>query len=127
MSKLYKPIIKPPSGRGYEGADPWNSTPHNSPYEPSFVTQPMFPGQRFWTWGMFSLLEGVGEDILMELRGDGWEPMNEKTKDYFLLLENQFAQTLIVVEKSWHQGYWARTEDIRLCCKNNEGAKLSRE
>ncbi len=113
MSKLYKPIIKPPSGRGYEGADPWDLTPRNSPYEPSFVTQPAFPGQRFWTWGIFALLEGVGEDILTELHDEGWEPMNEATKDNFLLLENQFAQTLIVVEKSWQQRYWARTEDIR--------------
>ena len=35
--KLYKPVHhKPPSGRGYEGADPWSSTPLHAPYEPSW-------------------------------------------------------------------------------------------
>ena len=45
--KLYKPVHhKPPSGRGYEGADPWSSTPLHAPYEPSFITIPGFPGRR---------------------------------------------------------------------------------
>ena len=61
--KLYKPVHhKPPSGRGYEGADPWSSTPLHAPYEPSFITIPGFPGRRFWTWGIFALLEQVGEE-----------------------------------------------------------------
>ena len=62
--KLYKPVHhKPPSGRGYEGADPWSSTPLHAPYEPSFITIPGFPGRRFWTWGIFALLEQVGEEV----------------------------------------------------------------
>src|SRR5258707_12628543 len=89
--KLYKPLHhKPLSGRGYEEADPWSSTPMHAPYEPSFITVPEFPGQRFWTWGIFALLEQVGEEVLAELRAGGWEPWNDETKELFLLLESQF-------------------------------------
>ena len=112
--KRYKPLHhKPPSGRGYEGADPWGFTPANSPYEQSYITLDDFPGRRFWTWGMFALLENVGEEIVTELREDGWEPRESATNDAFFLLENQFAQTLIVVEHAGPTLYWARTEDIR--------------
>ncbi len=112
--KLYKPLHhKPLSGRGYEGADPWSSTPTHAPYEPSFITVPEFPGQRFWTWGIFALLEQVGEEVLAELRAGGWEPWNDETKELFLLLESQFAQTLIVVEAQGPQRYWARTADMQ--------------
>ncbi len=112
--KLYKPVHhKPPSGRGYEGADPWSSTPLHAPYEPSFITIPGFPGRRFWTWGIFALLKQVGEEVLAELRADGWEPWTDETRELFLLLESQFAQTLIVVEaQGGAQRYWARTADI---------------
>jgi len=112
--KLYKPRRHiPSSGRGYEGADPWSSTPLHSPYEPSFITSSDFPGQRFWTWGIFALLEQVSEEVLTELREDGWEPWNDETRELFLLLESQFAQTLIVVEAQGPQRYWARTADIQ--------------
>src|SRR6266852_9714572 len=112
--KLYKPIHhKLPSGRGYKGADPWSSTPLHAPYEPSFITIPEFAGRRFWTWGIFALLEQVGEEVLAELRADGWEPWNDGTRELFLLLENQFAQTLIVVEAQGAHHYWARTADIQ--------------
>ncbi len=113
--KLYKPVQhKPPSGRGYEGADPWSSTPLHAPYEPSFITIPGFPGRRFWTWGIFALLEQVGKEVLAELWADGWEPWTDETRELFLLLESQFAQTLIVVEaQSGTQRYWARTADIQ--------------
>ncbi len=112
--RLYKPKRhKPPSGRGYEGAKPWSSTPLHAPYEQSFITIEEFPGQRFWTWGMFALLEHVGEDVLNELQDDGWEPWNDENREFFLLLENQFAQTLIVLETQGLQRYWARTSDLR--------------
>ncbi len=111
---LYKPIHhKPPSGRGYEGADSWSSTPLHAPYEPSFITIPELPGQRFWTWGIFALLEQVGEEVLAELRAEGWEPWNDETRRFFLLLESHFAQTLIVVEVQGSQRYWARTADVQ--------------
>src|SRR5690348_16659848 len=113
--KLYQPgQHKPPSGRGYPGADPWSTVPLHAPYEPSFITIPEFPGQRYWTWGVFALLEQVGEEVLAELRAEGWEPWTDETRELFLLLESQFAQTLIVVEApSAVQRYWARTTDIR--------------
>jgi len=112
--KLYKPGSHvPPSGRGYIGADPWITTPLHAPYEPSFITSPEFPGRRFWTWGIFALLEQVGEDVLAELRAEGWEPWNDETREFFLLLESQFAQTLIVVEARGPQHYWATTADIQ--------------
>lgn len=112
--KLYKPLHhKPPSGPGYEGANPWSSTPLHAPYEPNFITIPEFPGQRFWTWGIFALLKGVGEEVLTELRADGWEPLTDETKELFLLLESHLAQTLIVVEVQDRQQYWARTADIQ--------------
>ncbi len=112
--RLYKPKRhKPPSGRGYEGAKPWSSTPLHAPYEQSFITIEEFPGQRFWTWGMFALLEHVGEDVLNELQDDGWEPWNDENREFFLLLENQFAQTLIVLEAQGLQRYWARTSDLQ--------------
>jgi len=112
--KLYIPLHhKPPSGHGYEGADTWSMTPPHAPYEPSFITIPEFAGRRFWTWGIFALLEQVGEEVLAELRADGWEPWNDGTRELFLLLENQFAQTLIVVEAQGAHHYWARTADIQ--------------
>ena len=114
--KLYKPVHhKPPSGLGYEGAaDPWSSTLVHAPYEPSFITIPEFPDRRFWTWGIFALLEQVGEEVLAELRADGWEPWTDETRELFLFLESQFAQTLIVVEaQGGPQRYWARTADIQ--------------
>src|SRR5579863_6016870 len=88
--RLYQPgRHKPPSGRGYEGGSPWSSTPLHAPYEQSFITVENFPGQRFWTWGMFALLEKVGEDVLNELRADSWEPWNNENRELFLFLENQ--------------------------------------
>jgi len=112
--KLYKPIRHtPPSGRGYEGADPWGFTPANAPYEQSFITLDDFPGKRFWTWGIFATLDRVGKEVIAELRDNGWEPREDATMTAFFLLENQFAQTLIVTEQDPHIRNWARTEDIR--------------
>ncbi len=113
--KLYTPKRhKPPSGSGYEGANPWFFASLYAPYESSFITIPEFPEQRFWTWGIFALLDQVGEDVLAELTDDGWEPWSDDTRELFLLLESQFAQTLIVTEaQSGAQRYWARTADIQ--------------
>jgi hypothetical protein len=112
--KLYKPVHhRPPSGRGYEGAGPWSLTPLHAPYEPSFITIPEFPSRRFWTWGIFTLLEQVGEEVLAELQAGDWEPWNDETRELFLLLESQFGQTLIVVEAQDTQRCWARTADIQ--------------
>lgn len=111
--KLYQPKQHvPPSGRGYEGAEPWSTTPWHAPYEQSFVTMEQFPGRRFWTFGMFAVLRDVGEDIIAELFAEEWEPWNAETKEFFLLLENQFAQTLIVEERAYGFRYWAQTEDL---------------
>ncbi|MFL5587649.1 MAG: hypothetical protein ACJ8DI_08340 [Ktedonobacteraceae bacterium] len=112
--KLYKPTRhKPPFGRGYEGATPWGFTPANAPYEQSYITFDDLPGKRYWTWGMFATLERVSQEVIAELRGDGWEPRETATVTAFFLLENQFGQTLIVSEQSGHWSEWARAEDIR--------------
>ncbi len=112
--KLYKPIrYKPPSGRGYEGATPWGFTPANAPYEQSYITLDDFPGKRYWTWGIFATLDRVSEEVIAELRGDGWEPRESATMTAFFLLENQFGQTLIVTEHDGHVRNWAQAEDIR--------------
>jgi hypothetical protein len=86
--------------------------PHQSPYEPSSFPLDNFPGQRFCTWGIFELVDDVDEEMLAGLRADGWEPMNESTREQFYLLEQQLGQTLIVLEKYSHR-YWARTSDIQ--------------
>jgi hypothetical protein len=111
--KLYKPVHhKPAHGRGFEGAESWSSTPWNSPYEQSYLSMEQFPGQRFWTWGMFATLEGVSEELLQELHTEGWEPWNEKTKPFFQILESHFAQTLIVNEYDYGFRYWAQATSI---------------
>ncbi len=111
--KLYKPQHhKPMSGKGYEGGEPWSTTPSNSPYEQSYLNIEQFPGKRFWTFGLFASLEGVDDNVLAELRSDGWEPWNDATRELFLLLESQFAQTLIVQEYEYGFRYWARSADI---------------
>ena len=112
MMKLYKPLQhKPASGRGYKGAEPFDTIPFNAPYEPSFITLDEFAGQ-FWTWGMFASLEGADAPVIEELRNEGWEPRTDATQTAFFILENQFAQTLIVVEGVVAVRDWAQTEDI---------------
>lgn len=111
--ELYKPMQhKPTRGRGYEGGDPWETTPANSPYEQSYFVIQQFPEKRFWTFGIFATLEVSSEEVLTELRTDGWEPWSEQTKEFFVFLESQFAQTLIVQEYAYGFRYWARTPDL---------------
>lgn len=115
MTKLYKPIIKPPSGRGYEGADPWETIPTYAPYEFSFIQLKEFPHSYFWTWGVFAWLQGVGLDILTELQADGWEPWRDETRESHFWAHNQGAQVLMVEERApeYQMRDWLRTNDLR--------------
>jgi hypothetical protein len=87
--------------------------PYQSPYEPggSRILD-NFPGQKFCTWGIFEVVEDANEEVLAELRADGWEPRIESTSEQFYLLEQQLGQTLIIYGK-YSNGYWARTTDIQ--------------
>ncbi|MBA2397064.1 MAG: hypothetical protein H0V70_30450 [Ktedonobacteraceae bacterium] len=108
--KLYKPVRhKAASGRGYEGGDAPHATPLASPYEPGYLSIKQFPDKRFWIIGIFATLRGASEEVIEELRTDGWEPWSEQTKAVFSFLETHFAQTLIVEEYDYGFRYWART------------------